>query len=451
MGIMNINIFRVRHLKYGDEKNGTILYWMSRDQRANDNWALIYAISLAEERGENVAVAFTLADSFLGATERQYGFMLRGLQETAQKLHKKNIPFHLLLGNPVETMSQFINEQNVSVLVMDFDPVIIKRKWKRDVSKKVSIPFHEVDAHNIVPAYLASNKVEFAARTIRPKIYGLIPEYLDEFPVVSVVDKNALPLPETFDAKAILNKLDIDRTVKEVDWLKPGEDAAFDVMKHFIEKTLSRYDEDRNDPNKKALSNLSPYFHFGQIAPQRVALEVIKCEADDENKKAFFEEMIVRRELSDNFCFYNRKYDKLEGFHIWAIATLLEHKDDEREYVYNRSVFEKAKTHDPLWNAAQREMVRTGKMHGYMRMYWAKKILEWSKSPENAMKIAIYLNDKYSLDGRDPNGYTGIAWSIGGVHDRAWTERPVFGKIRYMNYNGCKRKFDVLKYIEDNQ
>jgi deoxyribodipyrimidine photo-lyase len=195
-------------------------------------------------------------------------------------------------------------------------------------------------------------------------------------------------------------------------------------------------------------SNLSPYLHFGQISAQRIALETYKRKHNIETKDAFLEELIVRRELSDNFCFYNKNYDSFDGFPEWAKKTLNEHRKDKREFTYNLEQFEKAKTHDDLWNAAQIEMVKTGKMHGYMRMYWAKKILEWTETPEEALEFSIYLNDKYELDGRDPNGYTGCAWSIGGVHDRAWTERPVFGKIRYMNYNGAKRKFDVKRYIQ---
>jgi deoxyribodipyrimidine photo-lyase len=177
---------------------------------------------------------------------------------------------------------------------------------------------------------------------------------------------------------------------------------------------------------------------------------VKKHQIKSEKKESFLEELIVRRELSDNYCFYNDKYDQFEGFHPWAQKTLNEHRGDKREYVYSLEEFEEAKTHDDLWNAAQMEMVRRGKMHGYMRMYWAKKILEWTESPESALEIAIYLNDKYELDGRDSNGYAGIAWSVGGVHDRAWNERPVFGKIRYMSYNGCKRKFDIKRYIQKN-
>ena len=205
----------------------------------------------------------------------------------------------------------------------------------------------------------------------------------------------------------------------------------------------------RNDPTREGQSDLSPYLHFGQIAAQRVALEVEGAPAGTKAKEAFLEELIVRRELSDNFCYYHPQYDSVACFPQWARKTLDEHHDDPREYLYTPAQFEQAQTHDDLWNAAQREMVQTGKMHGYLRMYWAKKILEWTSSPEEALKIAIYLNDRYELDGRDPNGYTGIAWSLGGVHDRAWAERKVFGKIRYMSYKGCKAKFDVAAYFKN--
>jgi len=228
---------------------------------------------------------------------------------------------------------------------------------------------------------------------------------------------------------------------------KPGESEAIKSLKNFLKNKFDKYNELRNDPTKNAQSNLSAYLHFGQISAQRVALNTQKITGNQESEKVFLEELIVRRELSDNFCYYNKNYDSFEGFHDWAKTSLNEHRKDEREYLYNLEQFEKANTHEDLWNAAQLQMVKTGKMHGYMRMYWAKKILEWSKSPDDALKIAIYLNDKYELDGRDPNGYTGIAWSIGGIHDRPWFERPVYGKIRYMNRNGAEKKFDIKSYI----
>ena len=307
---------------------------------------------------------------------------------------------------------------------------------------------YQVDTHNIIPVWAASDKKEYAAYTIRKKITSQLNNYLTDIPKVIQHPFDGEKLKnKTFD-KVILS-LNINHSVKEVDWLLPGETAAFDKL-DYLKKGLKHYSIDRNNPNLKALSDLSPYFHFGQISPQRVAFEISKTQLPLEDKNAFLEEMIVRRELSDNFCEYEPNYDFFEGFHPWAQKTLNEHRNDEREFLYSPDQFEVGETHDPLWNAAQNQMMNFGKMHGYMRMYWAKKILEWSPSPEVALQTAIELNDKYELDGRDPNGYTGVAWSIGGIHDRAWFERPVYGKIRYMNYNGCKSKFDVKKYIEEN-
>jgi deoxyribodipyrimidine photo-lyase len=264
------------------------------------------------------------------------------------------------------------------------------------------------------------------------------------------VRKHPIPWRGKFgkiDWDNVERQLQVDGAVREVDWIKPGEKAAKAAMRRFIRHRLAEYDDARNDPNKDGQSGLSPYLHFGQISAQTVAIEVQKSGAPAPSKEAFLEELIVRRELSDNFCFYNTGYDSFEGFPDWAKRTLNEHRSDQRAYLYSLRRFETGRTHDPLWNAAQLQMVTTGKMHGYMRMYWAKKILEWTRSPEDAMKVAIRLNDRYEVDGRDPNGYAGIAWSIGGVHDRAWNERPVFGKIRFMSYGGCASKFDVKGYI----
>jgi deoxyribodipyrimidine photo-lyase len=221
-------------------------------------------------------------------------------------------------------------------------------------------------------------------------------------------------------------------------------------MHAFMALGLDRYDQTSRDPNAHGLSGLSPWLHFGQIAPQSVALEAV-ASPRTEGQQAFLEQLIVRRELADNFCMHNPHYDSIGGIPAWGRATLDKHRDDIREYVYARDAWERAATHDPLWNAAQHEMVRTGSMHGYMRMYWAKKILEWSKTPEDAIRTAIYLNDRYQLDGRDPNGYVGVLWSMGGLHDRPWKERSVFGTVRYMNAAGCKRKFDVERYVEKNR
>jgi len=441
-----INEKRIRLLQKGIETNGPVFYWMSRDQRVHDNWALLYAQKLALEKKKSLVVIFNLVADFLEATIRQYGFMLNGLEEIERELTKYNIPFFLLYGKPDEEIPKLLKKTNASIMVSEFDPLKIKRIWKRDVAKQISVPFFEVDAHNIVPALYVSDKLEFAAYTIRPKIHKALIEFMDEFPSLKKMSKSEISTDKT-DWEKIKKSIRIDFDVKEVEWIKPGESAALKSLENFLKNKFDHYTGIRNDPTKDGQSNLSPYLHFGQISAQRIALETEKFNGNPESQKVFLEELIVRRELADNFCYFNKDYDSFGGFHSWAKTSLDEHRKDEREFAYTLAQFEQAKTHEDLWNAAQMEMVKTGKMHGYMRMYWAKKILEWTKSPEDAQKIAIYLNDKYELDGRDPNGYTGIAWSIGGIHDRAWFERPVYGKIRYMNRNGAEKKFDINHYI----
>jgi len=447
---VSMNLKRVRTLKDGTKKAGQVVYWMSRDQRVEDNWALLYAQELAFEMKAPLAVVFCLVPRFLDATLRQFAFMLKGLEQVEKRLTNLKIPFFLLKGWPKGEIPKFATDNKITILVSDFDPLRIKMEWKREVANRLEIPLYEVDTRNIVPCWVASPKQEYAAYTLRPKIHRSLPEFLEEFPKLQVHPFTWSGKVKSINWKNVVGSLEVNRDVSEVDWLEPGERAARQRLNHFLKNKLEEYAEKRNDPNEGSVSHLSPYLHFGQISAQRVALELNKHQAKSEKKESFLEELVVRRELADNYCFYNEKYDHFEGFHPWAQKTLNEHRGDKREYIYSSEAFEEAKTHDDLWNAAQMEMVRRGKMHGYMRMYWAKKILEWTESPESALEIAIYLNDKYELDGRDSNGYAGIAWSVGGVHDRAWNERPVFGKIRYMSYQGCKRKFDIKSYIQKN-
>jgi deoxyribodipyrimidine photo-lyase len=244
------------------------------------------------------------------------------------------------------------------------------------------------------------------------------------------------------DWNYLYQSLQLDSSVPKVTWIKPGQKEAYKMLNKFKNDSLENYEKHSNKPEFVSLSNMSPYLHFGHISAQYIALNI-------PNKyKSYLEELIIRRELADNFCYYQKDYDKFDAFPKWAQETLKKHTKDSRPYVYSLTQFENSKTHDPLWNAAMTEMVKFGKMHGYMRMYWAKKILHWSKHPYEALKITQYLNDKYFLDGRDPNGYTNIAWSIGGVHDHGWTEREVFGKIRSMTFASTSKKFNYKKYIE---
>ncbi|EOA39030.1 hypothetical protein CARUB_v10011602mg [Capsella rubella] len=452
---ISVQTGRIRVLKKGswqpsDQMVGPVVYWMFRDQRLRDNWALIHAVDLANRTNAPVAVVFNLFDQFLGAKARQLGFMLKGLRQLHRQIDSLQIPFFLLQGDAKETIPNFIAECGASHLVTDFSPLREIRSCKDEVVKRTSdsLAIHEVDAHNVVPMWAASGKLEYSARTIRGKINKLLPDYLIEFPKLEPINKKWAGIVDKVDWDSLIERVVREGAeVPEIEWCMPGEDAGMDVLMGtkdgFLTKRLKNYSTDRNNPVKpKALSGLSPYLHFGQISAQRCALEARKVRnTSPQAVDTFLEEMIVRRELSDNFCYYQPHYDSLKGAWEWARKSLMDHASDKREHIYSLEQLEKGQTADPL------EMVHQGKMHGFMRMYWAKKILEWTKGPEEALSISIYLNNKYEIDGRDPSGYVGCMWSICGVHDQGWKERPVFGKIRYMNYAGCKRKFNVDSYV----
>lgn len=425
---------------------GHVIYWMSRDQRTHDNWALLYACALAREHRTAVEVAFCLTDHFSGSGLRQFTFMLKGLEQVKLQLEESGIRFHFLVGEPSKLIPRLVLERKATMLVTDFEPLHFKQQWKQSVAARIGIPFHEVDAHNIVPCRMTSSKAAYGAYTLRPAISRKLPVFLVKFPKLPITGPPVHHM-DSIDADQVVSHCRIDKCIPVAGWIEPGEKGALQALDHFVDEKLEKYADLHADPTRDACSKLSPYLHFGQLSAQRVALEILKRVPRSLSGDAFLEELIVRRELSDNFCLYQPGYDTFEGFPEWARRSLDAHRKDEREYCYTAEQFEKAATHDPLWNAAQRQLTITGYMHGYMRMYWAKKILEWTPSPEEALQTAICLNDKYGLDGCDPNGYAGCAWSIGGVHDRAWAERPVYGKIRYMNSNGAKRKFDVQAYI----
>ncbi|XP_073215205.1 deoxyribodipyrimidine photo-lyase-like isoform X3 [Lepidochelys kempii] len=375
-----------------------VVYWMSRDQRVQDNWAFLYAQRLALKQQLPLHVCFCLVPKFLEATIRHFGFMLKGLQEVAEECQELDIPFHLLIGFAKDVLPAFVTDRGLGGVVTDFSPLRVPMQWVEDVKERLlgDVPFVQVDAHNIVPCWVTSDKQEYGARTIRRKIHDRLPEFLTEFPPVIKHPFPPTAPAEPIDWSACRASLQVDCSVKEVRWAMPGTAAGLAMLESFIGERLKSFGTDRNNPTRAALSNLSPWFHFGA-------------------------------------------YD-------WAKTTLKLHAQDKRSHLYELKQLEEGKTHDPLWNAAQLQMVHEGKMHGFLRMYWAKKILEWTRSPEEALKFAIYLNDRYELDGRDPNGYVGCMWSICGIHDQGWAERAVFGKIRYMNYAGCKRKFDVGQF-----
>jgi deoxyribodipyrimidine photo-lyase len=438
---------RIKALNSKSLKKGAyVLYWMQASQRAEYNHALEYAIAQGNERRQPVVVFFGLTERFPEANERHYAFMMEGLREVKQSLEKRGVPMVVLRESP-ETGAVRL-ARKASLVIADRGYLRIQRQWRDVVAAQIDGPLLQVESDVIVPVEEASPKEEYAAATIRPKIHKQLGRFLVPLrPAVPAVKSLSLDI-ESLDIRDIdkaISRLNIDRTVPRLRSFHGGTEAAKKHLKVFLDKKLDDFPERRNDPTLNYLSQLSPYLHFGQISPLFIVLKAL--ETGSPGTEAFLEELVVRRELSMNFVFYNGRYDSYESVPEWARKTLKNHQKDRRPYIYNLGELEQGRTHDPYWNAAQKEMVVRGKMHGYMRMYWGKKILEWSKSPEGAFRTALYLNNKYELDGRDPNGFAGVAWCFG-KHDRPWGERPVFGNVRYMNDNGLKRKFDADEYVK---
>jgi deoxyribodipyrimidine photo-lyase len=440
--IKALNNKQIRDGKY-------VLYWMQSAQRAEYNHALEYAIHKANELRKPVLVFFGITEDWPQANQRHYYFMLEGLKEVRKDLEAKGIQMVIRLESPELGVVELA--KTAALVVVDAGHLRIQRKWRTRAARQIDCALQEIETNLIVPVEEASVKENFSAGTFRPRITGKLDYYLGPLNHKKPkLDSLGLKFP-TFNIEDIdkaLAKLNIDKSIPKVTSFRGGTREAKRHLNIFLRNKLDKFAELRNDPNENFVSNMSPYLHFGQISPLYIALKVLKTSSP--GKKAYLEELIVRRELSHNFVFYNNSYDKFTSLPPWAMRTLNFHRRDKREYVYSLEQFENARTHDPYWNAAQKQMLLTGKMHGYMRMYWGKKILEWSRNPQAGFKIALYLNNKYELDGRDPNAFAGVAWCFG-KHDRAWAERPVFGKIRYMNAAGLKRKFDADAYVKKVQ
>lgn len=418
---------------------------MQAAQREAANHALEYAVGAANELRKPLVVLFALTERYPEANERHYAFMLEGLRETRARLLDRGVPMIIRRGEPdaeVRALGRL-----AALVVVDDGYVRVERRWRASAAAGLDCPLVEVATNVIVPVETASAKEEYAAATLRPRIHRVLDAYLKPLRRTPLRARSAGPDLESWDigdTAAALARLELDRSVGRVAAFRGGAGEAERRLRAFVERKLAAYAVDRNDPALDGLSGLSPYLHFGQISPLAVALAVQAGPAY--GQAAFLEELIVRRELAFNFVRYNRAYDRFGGLPDWCRATLLEHASDRRPYVYTRAELERAATHDPYWNAAQKEMVLTGKMHGYMRMYWGKKILEWSASPRGAYRTALALNNAYELDGRDPNGFAGVAWTFG-KHDRPWGRRPVYGTIRAMTDSGLRRKFDADAYV----
>jgi deoxyribodipyrimidine photo-lyase len=438
---------RVKALNANNLRNREyVVYWMQASQRAEDNHALEYAASRANKLNKPLITYFGLTESFPEATLRHYAFMLEGLRETQQQLLERGIRLVVRRESPENGVLNLVKQ--ASMVVVDRGYLRLQRRWREEVARKIDCPLMQVESDLIVPVEEVSAKEEYSAATFRPKINAKLKRFLvpvKEVTLATDSEEAELRSYPIGDIREALSQLQINRDVGPVASLHGGARQAKAQLQHFVERELAHYADLKNDPGQDALSNMSPYLHFGQISPLFVASEVKSAEPP--GKEAYLEQLVVRRELSANFAFYNPHYDSFEGLPVWVKKTLKGHRSDKRRYLYTLEELENAKTHDDYWNAAQREVTITGKMHGYMRMYWGKKIIEWTTDPEEAFQRAIYLNNKYELDGRDPNGYAGVAWCFG-KHDRPWRPREIFGTVRYMTSEGLERKFDMSVYLK---
>lgn len=436
------------------------------------------------------------------ATERHAKFALEGLADAHRRLAARGLRLEVL-RHPASSDSVPLRSQVAAAMAREAALVVTDcvylRPWRDEMrafvatATETDAPYGvvQVEGDVVVPSAVASTKEEYAARTLRPRISAHFSRYLvpletvelaaasrsvqgpsllDKLrakadaseasptgvsgvdPTESAVDPMDLERLDVSTSEAVtqtLATLDVDRSVRGVTALVGGEEQASAVTKTFLTTKLAQYARDRNEPSADACSGLSPYLRFGHISPVRVVLAAKKMRGSDvmEGRTSFLEELIVRRELSVNMVVYNQPhYDSIECLPNYARVTLADHAEDERPQLYSLEQVETGRTYDPSWNAAQLELAATGVMHGYMRMYWGKKLLEWTATPAQGFAIALHLNNKFGLDAADPNSYAGIAW-VFGKHDQGWPERAVFGKIRYMNEAGLRRKFRMDAYI----
>jgi len=449
-----ISAERIQQLNSRDIRPGQyVLYWMQQSQRAEENHALEYAIYAANTLKQPLVVAFGLTDAYPDANLRHYTFLLEGLQETAAALAARGIKFILRRGHPPEIAERL--GKYASLIICDRGYLRHQRAWRDEVAQRADCRVAQIESDVIVPLEIASNKAEYAARTFRPKIMKQIDRFLQPIPRLSL-DYPSLDLDlhgdDFTDIPAFLSSLNIDRRVAPASrFFRGGTSEAKRRFREFVEQRLQYYDDHSNQPQTNDISQMSPYLHFGQISPVYLARQVqASPHSIEQTGDAFLEQLIVRRELAMNFVSYTPDYDAFSCLPNWAQITLRDHEADRREYLYSREELDSANTHDPYWNAAMQEMKQTGFMHNYMRMYWGKKILEWTCSPAEAFATTLTLNNRYFLDGRDPNSYAGVAW-LYGVHDRAWNERPIFGKVRCMTASGLERKCDMPAYIRKVQ
>ncbi|CAG9474966.1 unnamed protein product [Plasmodium vivax] len=437
-----------------NEQRDALLLLLTRDFRANDNWALTYAYELAKKKGLNL-IACTYLNRKEKLTSRFINAKLKVLKNLEQALKQMNIPFYILPLFMIDEFKEFIKTHHIKVIACDLHVLNDERAFIKSlchICNKRKVKVFQVDSHNVIPIWVTSKGEECSVRTIKPKIQALLPTFLTEYVLLSPFEQK-IKFPEPFDMEEVASKLTVTNTCAVVSGAVFTEKKAQELLSHFCRQVLDKYNVKRNDPNSDAATVLLPYVNMGVISAQRCILEVHKHAYSNPSinavsgKESFTDDFIMRKELADNYCYYNRNYCTFEGGRDWAKESLKKHDADKREYLYDYEDFRTAKTHSDLWNCCQLQLIDEGVMHEFLKVYWAKKILNWSANSQVALKYAMQLNEEFSIDGKTPSGYVSIMWSIMGVHDQGWNERNIFGKVRFINSNGCKRNFDMNMFM----
>jgi deoxyribodipyrimidine photo-lyase len=436
-------------------QNGTcVVYWMQRAMRILDNPALDVAVEAANLLGVPVVIYFQVIPNYPNANLRHYHFLQQGLRDVAEDAAARELTF--IVRRSPDKLEAFLEEMHAALLIGDENPCREPERWRGALAKKLRLPFWTVDADVVVPSRVFGRSFVLLHH-FRPRLKVELLNYLDppEHESPSPHGRLHKRVTQVSLAEDITKDFTgLDRTAGPVDCFCGGTHSAVRRLGEFVGQELASYEETRNHPETRGTSRLSPYLHFGHIGPLTIARAVKKAvddgRASDTAADRYLEQLIGWRELAVLFVRHEPNYDNWECAAPWARKTLVEHAGDPRPHRYTLKQLERAETGDDLWNAAQREMLASGWMHNYMRMYWAKKILEWAPDPATAFSWAVLLNDRYQLDGRDPNGYAGIAWAIVGKHDRPWFNRPVFGLVRSMTGTSISKKFDARAYIRQH-
>jgi deoxyribodipyrimidine photo-lyase len=454
---MPVEIERVRQLNKANLKPDRkyVLYWAQMNRRVDSNHALLYAVEIANSLKLPVLYYERLTCSYPYASDRLHTFILQGVPENAKRAKKAGLGycFDLRKGHVDRDDTVFTLASDAAALITDDFPTFVTPQNNARIGQRLDIPYFVVDSSCIVPMS-KFEKREYAAYTIRPKIHRFLPQCLKPADPLKVNRRFDGTLPgfhvevTANNIRSLVAECEIDHAVKPCETVG-GRLAAEKALDTFLEQNLRRYAKERNEPSAHATSGMSPYLHFGNISSLEIAMKV-KAYAQEHHLIAeeYLEELIVRRELAFNYSRFVDNPESLDNLPDWVQQTMSKHAPDRREHVYKREQFERAETADALWNASQKELLLRGKIHGYYRMYWGKKIIEWSATYRDAAETMIYLHDRYALDGRDPNTYTNILWCFG-LHDRPWGERPIFGSLRYMSLDGMKRKTRWQAYIDE--